>query len=386
MEQLVFKERKHTDCAKWDALKDQFGAEELHAMWVADMDIQAPKCVMDALRDYVEFGVYGYYKVPDRYYDAFICWEKKNYGLEVEKEWIRFSPGVVAAFHWCVQMMSEKGDAVIVMTPVYYPFLNAVKNNQRKLIATELVNQNGEYTVDFEDFEKKIVENQAKIFILCSPHNPVGRLWSEKELKTMFEICKKHHVFIISDEIHQDLTYDGKKNIASLSVAVDTSNMVSITAPSKTFNLAGCQNSIIMIPDAAIREKWDAYVNGIHVTNGTSFGYIAATAAYENGEEWLDAVREQIWTNYHYLKETFQKELPKIVVSPLQGTYLVWFDIRAYVEPEKVNDVILNKCKLALDFGDWFGGEQYQGFLRMNLATSLENVKIGVERILCALK
>lgn len=381
MEEIKYVERRNTNCNKWDAQTKMFGEEGLHAMWVADMDFRVPQCVVDALEEYVQFGVYGYYKVPEEYYQAFINWEKTYHGYEAKKEWIRFSPGVVAGFHWLVQMFTEPGDAVIVNTPVYYPFLHAVENNGRTLVCSELVNNGGCYTIDFEDFEKKIVENKVKLFILCSPHNPAGRVWKKEELETLFAICRKHGVYVISDEIHQDLVFGDHAHIPSLSVGDYQDMIVTLTAPSKTFNLAGGQNSIVIIPDEKLRNMWDTYTAGNRVLGGTSFGYVAAQAAYENGREWLEGVKEKIKENYEYLCRELARELPKAVVTPLEGTYLCWVDLGAYVKAEEMKEVIQKKCRLAVDYGDWFGGEQFATFIRLNLATSLENVKIAVDAL-----
>lgn len=381
MEEIKYMERRNTNCNKWDAQTKMFGEEGLHAMWVADMDFRVPQCVVDALEEYVQFGVYGYYKVPEEYYQAFINWEKTYHGYEAKKEWIRFSPGVVAGFHWLVQMFTEPGDAVIVNTPVYYPFLHAVENNGRTLVCSELVNNGGCYTIDFEDFEKKIVENKVKLFILCSPHNPAGRVWKKEELETLFAICRKHGVYVISDEIHQDLVFGNHAHIPSLSVGDYQDMIVTLTAPSKTFNLAGGQNSIVIIPDEKLRNMWDTYTAGNRVLGGTSFGYVAAQAAYENGREWLEGVKKKIKDNYEYLCRELARELPKAVVTPLEGTYLCWVDLGAYVKAEEMKEVIQKKCRLAVDYGDWFGGEQFATFIRLNLATSLENVKIAVDAL-----
>lgn len=381
MEELIYVDRRNSNCNKWDGQKKMFQEEGLHAMWVADMDFRVPECVVNALKKYVEFGVYGYYKIPDEYYEAFINWEKERHGYEVKKEWIRFSPGVVAGFHWLVQILTDEKDAVIVNTPVYYPFLDAVKNNHRTLICSDLKNENGIYTIDFDDFEKKITEHNVKLFILCSPHNPAGRVWKEEELKRLFEICKKHHVYVVSDEIHQDLVFGENKHIPSLAVGDYDEMMISIAAASKTFNIAGAQNSMVIIPDKKLRRKWDAYTKENRVFAGNAFGYIAAQAAYERGKEWLDLVLKQIDENYHYLKKELAENLPKAVVTPLEGTYLCWIDLKAYVSAGEIKDLIQKKCRLAVDFGDWFGGERFGTFIRMNLATSMENVRIGVEAL-----
>lgn len=382
MEELIYVDRRNSNCNKWDGQTAMFGEEGLHAMWVADMDFKIPQCVQKALHDYVDFGTVGYYRIPDGYYDAFINWEKAHFNFEVKREWLRFAPGVVAAFNWMLQILTEPDDAVIVMTPVYYPFLQAVTNNERKLITSELVNEDGEYTIDFEDFEKKIIDNDVKAFILCSPHNPVARVWTKEELTRMFEICYRHHVYVISDEIHQDFVFGDKMQTPSYQVTEHWDEMVAITAPSKTFNLAGGQNSFVIIADEKLRARWDDFAKRIRLMTGNAFGFVAAEAAYKGGQDWLDKVKKQIVDNDQYLRELFKENLPEIVVTPLEGTYLVWIDLRAYVKPEETREFIQKKCRLAVDFGDWFGGEQFNGFIRMNLATSRENVEIGAKRIM----
>lgn len=381
MEELKYVDRRNTNCNKWDGQSGMFGEEGLHAMWVADMDFQAPQCVLKALHDYVNIGVFGYYKIPDAYYQAFINWEEKRHGYKVKKEWIRFSPGVVAGFHWLVQMLTDPGDAIIVQTPVYYPFLNAVNNNHRTLICSDLKNDSGKYSINYEDFEKKIRENSVKLFILCSPHNPAGRVWKEEELKKLFQICRKYGVYIISDEIHQDLVFEGHKHVPSLSVGDYHDLIITLAAPSKTFNLAGGQNSLVIIPDEELRKKWDQYTTENRVISGNPFGYIAAQAAYEEGESWLESVIDTIWTNYEYLCRELSDKLPKAVITPLEGTYLCWIDLGAYVAAENMKDIIQKKCHLAVDYGDWFGGERFGTQIRINLATSRENVKIGIDAL-----
>ena len=386
MSLVKYVNRKNTNCEKWDGLIDMYGQDNLLAMWVADMDFQVPDCVISALQTYVTHGAFGYYRTPDSYYEAFINWEKSQHGFEVQKEWIRFSPGVVSAFYWIVQFMTNPGDAVIVTTPVYYPFMNSVKDNGRKLIKSDLVNTDGTYSIDFADFEKKIIENDVKLFILCSPHNPVGRVWTHEELKTLFDICRKHNVFVISDEIHHDLVFGEHAHIPSLTVGDYSDMMIMLTAPSKTFNLASCQNSVIVIPNPYIREKWDTFTGNLRVTNGNSFGYIAAEAAYTGGHDWYEEMKTIVYGNYQYMKKTFAKELPDVVVSSLEGTYLAWIDMRNYVKPEEMTQFMQDTCGLAFDYGDWFGGEEFAGFIRMNLATSKENVELAMQRIVENLK
>jgi len=335
-EPIVFVDRRNTDCAKWDNLKAMFGEADLQAMWVADMDFKVPACVLEAQRNYLNMGAQGYYKVPERYYDAFIAWEKARHGYAVAREHIRFSPGVVAAFNWFIQIMTDPGDAIIVLTPVYYPFLNAVKGNGRTLVMCDLVKRDGLYTVDLDKFRRDIVENNVRAFILSSPHNPVGRVWTEEELKGMLDICRAHGVFVISDEIHHDIVFAPAKHIPSATVGDYDANLVTLTAPSKTFNLAACQNSIVIIPDAGIRKRFDAYTSRLCMQSGNPFGYIAAEAAYTHGLPWLTEVLSIIEGNYRFVKETLAQRLPRAEVAPLQGTYLLWVDLSAYLAPDEM--------------------------------------------------
>jgi len=378
---VKYKERKNTNCIKWDGLEGMYSKSDLLAMWVADMDFQVPECVQNALHEYVAQGTFGYHKVPDGYYEAFIDWEKKHHKYDVKKEWIRFSPGVVAAFNWIVEFMTKPGESIIVQTPVYYPIIHAAKDRGRNLVESKLINEKGTYHIDFRDFEKKIIDNDVKLFILCSPHNPVGRVWTKEELSRLMEICRKHEVFVISDEIHHDLVYGNYEHIPTLSLGNYEDMVFMLTAPSKTFNLAACQNSVIVIPDEKLRTKWDDFVKTLHVDSGNAFGYIAAEAAYREGTAWLEELCENNHRNFNYLKEQMKEKLPKAVVSELEGTYLAWIDMGAYLKSEDMHFFMEEKCGLAFDYGDWFGGDEYACFVRMNLATSKENVKRAIEKM-----
>lgn len=378
--------RSGTDSAKWDGLKQTFGEEGLLPFWVADMDFRVDSHIEEALRAYLDTGAYGYYTVPDSYYDAFIEWEKREHGLSVEREWIRFTPGVVSGFHFAVNILTEPGDAVILTTPVYYPFMNAVKNNGRKMICSELVNRDSRYYIDFEDFERKIQENSVKAFILCSPHNPVSRIWSEDELKTLLDICRRNGVALISDEIHHDLVFGGNTHTPTLSLADESDRIIMFTAASKTFNIAAFQNSFAVIKNPQLREEWDRFIGGIRTGSGNPLGYIATEAAYRYGKPWLEDVKETIYGNYQYIKEQFAEDLPEVRVTPLEATYLAWADLGAYVKAGELEDFIQKKCRLAFDYGTWFGGDRSSTFIRINLATSRENIEELVRRIVSNLK
>lgn len=380
-EHVIYSERKNTDCEKWDGLREQYGREDLLPVWVADMDFEAPKCVKRALKDAVDRNVYGYYRVPDSYYEAIMDWEKKYQGYEIKREWIRFIPGVVPAIYWLVQKWAKSGESVCVMPPVYYPFLNSIKETGRKLVECPLVHKSGRYEMNLELFERQIQEEDVKVFILCSPHNPVGRVWKREELKAVLDICKKHHVYVIADEIHQDIVVNGNQKITAATVGDYNEILVTLTSASKSFNLAGFQNAYIIIPDEKIREEYDELARYAHFTEGSMLSYIAVRAAYTEGREWLESVLDKIEENYHILKRELEEKLPEAVLTPLEGTYLAWVDLSAYIEPERTVEVILDQCHLAVDFGEWFGGKEYQSFVRINLATSSENVQEVVKRL-----
>ena len=384
-EPILYVDRKGTHCEKWDGLGERFGREDLLALWVADMDFRVPQCVLEAEKEYLDTGVFGYYHPSEGYYQAFMDWEQERHGYSVQREWLRFSPGVVPAINWLIQIFTEPQDRVLVLTPVYYPFLHAVRDNERTLVACQLVHQDGQYTVDLAAFEAAIAENQVRMFIMSSPHNPVSRVWRREELTAMLDICKKHGVLVLSDEIHQDLTFDGHKHIPS-ATAGDYSHMViTLTAASKTFNLAGCQNAFVVLPDAKLRKAYDAFTKRIHIREGNPFGYIAVEAAYRGGKAWLQQVQEIIWNNYGYLREQLAIHLPKACVTPLEGTYLMWVDFAAYLQPEEMERFFEETCGIAVDYGAWFEGDG-QSHIRINLATSRENVEKAFSSILQGLQ
>ena len=384
-EPILYVDRKGTHCEKWDGLGERFGREDLLALWVADMDFRVPQCVLEAEKDYLDTGVFGYYHPSEGYYQAFMDWEQERHGYSVQREWLRFSPGVVPAINWLIQIFTEPQDRVLVLTPVYYPFLHAVRDNERTLVACQLVHQDGQYSVDLAAFEAAIAENQVRLFIMSSPHNPVSRVWRREELTAMLDICKKHGVLVLSDEIHQDLTFDGHKHIPS-ATAGDYSHMViTLTAASKTFHLAGCQNAFVVLPDAKLRKAYDAFTKRIHIREGNPFGYIAVEAAYRGGKAWLQQVQEIIWNNYGYLREQLAIHLPKACVTPLEGTYLMWVDFAAYLQPEEMERFFEETCGIAVDYGAWFEGDG-QSHIRINLATSRENVEKAFSSILQGLQ
>lgn len=386
MSQVIYKDRFGTDCNKWDGCEEKFGDEHLLPLWVADMDFEAPSCVKQALKEYVDFGVFGYYQIPNRYYEAFINWEKTYHDYDVKKEWIRFAPGVVPAFNWLIHILTNEQDGVLITPPVYYPFKDAIVNNNRTLIESPLMRLEDHYELDYEDFERKIKEQNVKLFIFCTPHNPVGRVWKKEEIVKVLDICKKYGVYVIADEIHQDIIMDGYQKVTAAATGNYDEIMVTLTAATKTFNLAGCQNSIVVIPNESLRKRYDDYLTRLRITGGNAFGYIAVQSAYDGGRKWLDEVLNIIEENYHLMKSVLEEKLPKVWIPKLEGTYLMWIDLGAYVSADEIESVIQKDCGLAVDYGSWFGGESYGTFIRVNLATREENIRLAAEKIVEALE
>jgi len=382
-EKKYYVERFGTNCVKWDGMKTAYGELDLIPLWVADMDFRCPDSVVEAVQKAVNNGAFGYYETPDSYYDAFIAWEKEHRGYEVKREWLVYTPGVVSGLFAMVNACTEPGDTCLTLNPVYPPFFAAVRESGRKLVTSMMNDDHGVYTVDYADFEKKIVENDVKMYIHCSPHNPVGRVWTREELVTLLEICRKHGVLVVSDEIHQDIIMPGQTQIPTATVGDYSDMLVTMTAPSKTFNLAGCQTSFAIIPSDEIRAKFQKVFGSVHLGNGSSFGAIACEAAYTGGAEWLEGCIETIWNNYCYLRDTLAKELPAAVVSPLQGTYLSWVDLKDVFGSGNTAEYTQKRARLAVNIGDGFYGDgENKSHIRINLATSSDLIVEAVDRLI----
>ena len=380
-ELLTYVDRRGSGCTKWDHQTEMFGTEGLLPLWIADMDFRVARCVQDAVRAYADFGVYGYAPAPESYYQAFMDWERERHGYAVDRQWLRFSPGVVPAFNWLIQCLTQPEDRVLLLTPVYHPFHHAVANNGRTLVTSQLREDQGRYTIDIADFEQKIVNNQVKLFILCSPHNPVGRVWTQEELHQMLDICRRHGVYVIADEIHHDLIMPGHTHIPAATVGNYDDMLVTLTAPSKTFNLAGLQNALVIIPDQAIRAKYDDFATCVRIFTGNAVGYVAAEAAWRGGISWLEQVKATVLDNFQFVRDTLTSALPKLVVTPLEGTYLMWIDFSAYLSEEEIAPFFQEKCRIGVDYGSLFGGG-HSCCVRLNLATAHEVMAEAVKRIL----
>lgn len=382
---LEYVDRRGTGCEKWDGQEKTFGEGGLLGLWVADMDFKTAPCVRQALERLVDVGVFGYNFPPEGYYTAFADWQWEHHGYAVDRKWLRFTPGVVTGLNLLVQTLTEVQDAVIILSPVYYPFANAVRNNDRRLIECPLVNDGGAYSVDFARFERDIAENDVRAFILCSPHNPVGRVWTGEELRRMLDICRKHDVKVIADEIHNDFVFAPYTHHCAAAVGSYDDMLVTLMAPSKTFNLAGCQNAFVILPDETLRRQFDALQKTLAMTSGNMFGYVAAEAAYRGGAAWFEEVKDTIWANYTFVRDELAARLPKAVVTELQGTYLLWIDFGAYLAPGELEDFFQHRCRLAVDYGRWFGPGA-DTMIRLNLATNHDTVQKATDAIIRALQ
>jgi cysteine-S-conjugate beta-lyase len=386
--------RQNTYAAKWSNIYDAENPDILHLtdqyfgdnrtlpLWVADMDFPAPQPVIDALVSRAKHGIYGY-TIRDEHYDqAVVSWMQRRHNWPVNPQWLSITPGVVTALNNLVQAFVKPGDKVLIQPPVYHPFYSTIKNNKAKIAANPLLYENGRYFMDFDDLHNKVADPQVTMAILCSPHNPVGRVWTAEELTRFGEICLANGVLVVSDEIHADLTFLGSvfTPFAGINNAF-AQNCVVCTAPSKTFNLAGLKTSNIIIPDPEKREAFQKQLtaNGIHGLN--PFGAEALKAAYNKGEPWLTQVLVYIEENFRYLDDFIARNIPQIKVVPLQGTYLVWLDcLELGLSPKALRKLFLDDAKVCLDDGYIFGPEG-AGFQRVNIACPRPILVEALDRI-----
>lgn len=360
--------RRNTGCVKWDGIKEVYGREDVLPLWIADMDFKSEQRVIDAIIDRANHGVFGYPMASGKTFKPFIDWNKRRNNLIIDPDWIITCPGVAAGFCQAVLAFTKVGEKVMIQTPVYPPFHAAVKNNNRVMIENELVEDDGYYTIDFDDFEKKIKDNDVKLFILCNPHNPVGRVWTKEELEKMAEICLKYDVKIFSDEIHSDLMLYGNKFTSLLSMDEKYKKvLIAAMAPSKTFNIAGLVASIMIIPEEGIRNELKQ-ISGALATEGLNiFGYTALEAAYKYGEQWLEEVLMYMELNADYMDDFIKQNMPEIKYKKPEGTYLGWLDFRnIFSSQDKLDNFLINKAKVGLNSGITFG-KNGEGFARINL-------------------
>lgn len=376
-------DRKNTGSIKYDFAAERGMPEDILPLWVADMDFKTPQHVIDALVKTSAHGIYGYSDVKYDYFDTLQAWYSRRFNWEPEASWLVKTPGVVYAIATAVRGLTEKGDAVLIQRPVYYPFTRCIVVNERQLVNNPLLYQDGRYTIDFDDFEQKIVDNNVKLFILCSPHNPVGRVWTKDELTRMGDICLAHNVTIVSDEIHADFVYEGQTHTIFASIKPDFADIsLTCTAPSKTFNLAGLQASNIFIPNRTLRHTFKAEMERSGFSQVGLMGLVACQAAYAHGEEWLEALKQYLASNLSFVRDFLKKNLPQVKLVEPEGTYLVWLDFRELgLSEDALEDMIVNNAKLWLDRGAMFGPEG-EGFERFNIACP----KATLERAFSQLK
>ncbi len=377
-------DRKNTNSIKYDFAVERGKPEDVLPLWVADMDFKTPNVVRDALIESAEHGIFGYSDTKENYFNAIYNWYKNRFDWEIEKSWLVKTPGVVYAIALAIRAFTEEGDAVIIQQPVYYPFSNTITNNKRKLVNNSLVYQDGKYTIDFNDFEEKIKVNNVKMFILCSPHNPVGRVWTKEELIKLGDICLKHNVLVVSDEIHGDFVFSGKKHFVFTNLKSEfLENTIVCTAPSKTFNLAGLQTSNIFIANPELKKKFEEEIEVSGHSHINTMGLVACQTAYEHGSEWVDDLNNYLEENLGLIRSFLLEKLPEIKLVEPEGTYLVWLDFNALGLSEKeLDDLITNKAKLWLNSGAIFGKDG-AGFQRVNIAcpkTTIEKMLLQLEK------
>lgn len=375
-------ERRNTDSLKYDFAVRRGKPSDVLPLWVADMDFKTSGYILDALEERARHGIFGYTETREDYFEALAGWMKKRHGLTVSPEWVLKTPGVVFALAAAVKAYTQEGDYVLIQQPVYYPLTEVVQDNGRKVVSNDLIEENGRYRIDFDDFEQKIKQYQIKLFMLCSPHNPVGRVWTLEELSRLADICVRYGVTVVSDEIHEDFVYPGHKHVPFILADERAKDFCVIcTSVSKTFNLAGLQIANILIPNQQLRRKFRKQIQAAGYSQLNTFGVVACKAAYLYGDEWYEAVWKYVQDNLEYLKEQLKKRLPKIKVVEPEGTYLVWLDFREYdLCDAELSDAVIHKAKLWLDDGGIFG-KTGSGFQRINIATSRSVLDEALRRL-----
>ncbi len=379
-------ERKGTDSVKHDLLTPVFGSEDVLPMWVADMDFEAPPCVQEAIIRRAEHPVYGYTFRPERFYRAAAGWIGRRHGWNVDPGTIGFSPGIVPALNMCVMAFTEPGDRIVIQPPVYFPFFSAVSNHRRTIVHNQLVENDGIYEMDFDRLEESFRDG-VKMFILCHPHNPVGRAWRREELERLAGLCTRYGVLVISDEIHSDLVLNGNTHIPLASLGKEIADLtITCVSPSKTFNLAGLHTSVVIITRPDLKKEYDRILDMVHVGGGNIFGMVALEAAYTGGDAWLGQLIGYLEGNDRALREHFRDTVPQLVISPLEATYLAWLDMSFLgMDDRTLRQFVIGKARLGLNDGPMFGpgGAQHQ---RMNIATPRNVLMEGARRLSDAIR
>lgn len=371
--------RRGTNSVKWDVAKE----DGVIPMWVADMDFQAAPCIRQALKERMDHGVFGYTLVPNSYYESIISWFDRRHQWHIERDWIIYTSGVVPAISAIIKALTEPGDKVLVQTPVYNCFFSSIRNNGCTTAENALVRKDNSYEIDFDDFERQAADEKTKVFLLCNPHNPAGRVWTPDELSRMNDICLRHGVKVIADEIHCELIMPGYKftPFAAVSKACQD-NCITTNSPTKSFNIAGLQIANIITNNDTIKRKIDRAININEVCDVNPFGVIALQAAYNEGESWIDQLNLYLWENYKVLKDFFQEHLPKLKVLKLEGTYLVWVDISATgLKADELTNELLQQGKVMVNSGTLYGKTTGVDYLRLNIAMPRSLMLEALQRI-----
>ena len=374
--------RRGTNSYKWDTPEE----ENILPMWVADMDFRTAPAIVKALQKRVEHGIFGYTKVPAAYYDSIVNWFGRRHSWSIKPEWIIYTTGVVPALSAIIKAATVPGDRVLVQTPVYNCFFSSIRNNGCEPVANPLIYANETYRTDFADLEKKAADPQVKLMLLCNPHNPAGRVWTRQELIRIGEICLRHNVLVVTDEIHCELVFPGHTYTPFSSISADfRMHSVTCTSPSKAFNLAGLQIANIISADEHMRTKIDKAINIHEVCDVNPFGVEALIAAYKHGEEWLEELQHYLYGNYNHLKTFFSEHFPQLPVTKLEGTYLVWIDCRTLkLSSREIENRLLEKGNIRVNAGCIYG-EDGEGFIRINIACPRQTLTEGLNRLKRAL-
>ncbi|MGI6073225.1 MAG: MalY/PatB family protein [Fermentimonas sp.] len=375
-------DRSKTSCDKLEMLEDLFGRKDLIPLWVADMDFKSPSQIIDALRERVEHGVFGYTSPDDAYYNSVINWLRNKHNWNVDKGDISFLEGVVKGFSIAIEVFTEIGDNVIIQPPVYHPFRLSTEALGRKVLNNNLLFEDGKYEMDFEGLKDIIANNECKLLILCNPHNPGGVLWPRESLEELAEICYDNDVLVVSDEIHADMALYGKKHIPFASVSEKAAqNSITLMAPSKTFNIAGIISSFYVIKNKDIRNKYSSFVTKRGFDRGSIFSYLATRVAYDECGDWLDNMLKYVESNIDFVSEYLEKNIPSIKAILPGASFLIWLDCRGLgLNQKDLVDFFVNDCGLALNDGSMFGpgGE---GFMRMNVGTPRKNIEMAMSNL-----
>lgn len=379
-------DRRNTRSLKYDFSERRGMPADVLPLWVADMDFETSSYIEDALIERVKHGIFGYSEVKTDYFETVRGWLKRRHNWDVQEKWLVKTPGVVFALAMAVKAYTKPGDGVLIQLPVYYPFSEVIADNGRRVVSNTLyLGDDNRYHIDFEDFEKKIAHEKIKLFFLCSPHNPVGRVWTEEELVRLGDICVKHGVTVVCDEIHQDFVFRGRHTVfAGLKKEFENIS-ITCTSPSKTFNLASMMMSNIFIPNRELRAKFKKQLDAAGTSQLGVMGLVACEAAYSKGEEWYRAMLSYVADNIEFIRQYVSEKLPNVTMTDTEGTYLVWLDFRKTgLSVSELDDLIIHKAKLWLDSGKIFG-ECGNGFQRINAACPRSVLKEALDRIRAAL-